>query len=181
MAARRKKRFADADEDLLGPKRARVPFSFVLDELASLGPYTKPMFGCVAVYVGEKIVFILRDRPVRRDDNGVWIATTREHHDSLRSELSGLRSIGVLAGGGETGWQNLPAEHPDFEDAVLRACALVRAGDPRIGKVPSRTLPRRTPPSGAVPPKGPPRRGPPAKGPPTLGPPRRTARKKPRR
>jgi hypothetical protein len=35
-----------------------------------------------------------------------------------------------------TGWQVLPVDAPDFEEAVLRACDLVLAGDPRIGKVP---------------------------------------------
>jgi hypothetical protein len=35
-----------------------------------------------------------------------------------------------------TGWQVLPADAPDFEEAALRACDLVLAGDPRIGKVP---------------------------------------------
>lgn len=116
------------------PKK-RVPFEFVLDELADRGPETRPMFGCVGVYVGDKIVMILRDRPTATHDNGVWIATTPEHHASLLAELPSLRSITVL-GEGVTGWQAIPADAPDFEDAVLRACALVRAGDPRIGKVP---------------------------------------------
>jgi hypothetical protein len=35
-----------------------------------------------------------------------------------------------------TGWQVLPAGAKDFEEAALRACKLVLAGDPRIGKVP---------------------------------------------
>jgi hypothetical protein len=35
-----------------------------------------------------------------------------------------------------TGWQVLPASAPDFEEAALRACELVLARDPRIGKVP---------------------------------------------
>lgn len=116
-------------------------FGFVLDELASLDPYTKPMFGCTAVYVEDKILLVLRDRPTSREDNGVWLATTREHHDALRAELPSLRSIGVLGDGGVTGWQILPASGADFEDEVLRACALVRAGDPRIGKVPKRKSP----------------------------------------
>jgi hypothetical protein len=30
----------------------------------------------------------------------------------------------------------LPLDADDFEESVLRACALVRAGDARIGKVP---------------------------------------------
>jgi len=123
-------------------RKKAPPFSFVLDELDELQPHTNPMFGCTAVYVGEKIVLILRERPTRPEDNGVWVATTREHHDSLRAELPSLSSIGVLSEGGITGWQKLPADGADFEDEVLRACALVRAGDPRIGKIPKRKAPR---------------------------------------
>jgi hypothetical protein len=119
-------------------KKRAVPFEFVLDAIAELAPATRPMFGCTAVYVDEKIVFALRDRADELEDNGVWIATSREHHQSLRRELPCMRSIGVLAGGAVTGWQNLPAEALDFEEAALRACALVVARDPRIGKVPQR-------------------------------------------
>jgi len=35
-----------------------------------------------------------------------------------------------------TGWQVLPADAADFEEAALRACELVLANDSRIGKVP---------------------------------------------
>jgi len=114
----------------------RLPFDFVLEELAALGPWTRAMFGCHAVYVEDKIVLILRDKKSPACDDGVWIATTEEHHASLRRELPGMRSITVLANGGVTGWQNLPAESDDFEQSVLRACAMVRAGDARIGKIP---------------------------------------------
>jgi hypothetical protein len=118
--------------------RRRIPFDFVLDELAELGPWTRPMFGCHAVYVEEKIVFALREKGDPRCDDGVWIATTTEHHESLRRELPSMRSISVLAAGGVTGWQVLPAEAVDFETSVLQACALVRSGDCRIGKLPTR-------------------------------------------
>jgi hypothetical protein len=91
------------------------------------------MFGCLAVYVEEKIVFVLREK--KGADDGVWVATTKDHHASLRRELPSLRSIEIF-GVGETGWQVLPVDVGDFEESVLRACALVRAGDPRIGKVP---------------------------------------------
>ena len=94
-----------------------------------------PMFGCVAVYVGSKIVFVLRDKVSGPADNGLWIATTTENHESLRGEFPNMRSIGVL-GKGVTGWQVLPADAPDFEEAVLRACEMVIAGDRRIGKIP---------------------------------------------
>ena len=46
-----------------------------------------------------------------------------------------MRSIQVL-GKRVTGWQVLPVDAPDFESAALRACGLVLAGDPRIGKIP---------------------------------------------
>jgi hypothetical protein len=65
----------------------------------------------------------------------VWIATTKEHHVSLRRKLPNLRSITVF-GVGESGWQVLPVDAEDFEESVILACTQVRAGDPRIGKVP---------------------------------------------
>ena len=120
--------------------KKKVPFEFVLDELANLEPWTRPMFGCTAVYVGERIVFILRDKNKKDADDGVWVATTKQHHSSLRRELPNLRSIRVL-GAGVTGWQILPVDAADFEESVRMACALVRAGDARIGKVPQ---PRKT-------------------------------------
>jgi hypothetical protein len=115
--------------------RRRVPFEFVLEAIAELSPRTNPMFGCLAVYVGAKIVLILRDRPTGTADNGVWLATTVEHHASLRREFPKMRSIQVF-GKDVTGWQVLPADAPDFEEMALRACELVLAGDARIGKVP---------------------------------------------
>ncbi|HTR23924.1 MAG TPA: hypothetical protein VMI10_08055 [Terriglobales bacterium] len=125
------------DIDPLSLRRKAVPYEFVLEAIASLSPHTRPMFGCLAVYVGERIVLILRDKPKNADDNGVWLATTVEHHESLRREFPNMRSIGVL-GTAVTGWQVLPADAPDFEEAALRAAELVVAGDARIGKVPGK-------------------------------------------
>jgi hypothetical protein len=116
-------------------KRKSIPHEFALDALAEVSPRTNPMFGCLAVYVGEKIVLILRDRQKYPKDNGVWIATTTEHHESLHAEFPNMRSVGLL-GKKITGWQVLPVDAPDFEEAALRACELVVSGDPRIGKVP---------------------------------------------
>ncbi|WP_437334562.1 hypothetical protein [Sorangium sp. So ce394] len=128
-------RAAPADDVFAARRRKPVPHEFVLEALAALGPETRPMFGCVAVYVEDKIVFALRDKPAPPQDNGVWLATSEEHHAALRAEFPNMRSIAVL-GRDVTGWQVLPANAPDFEEAALRACALIRAGDPRIGKVP---------------------------------------------
>jgi hypothetical protein len=116
-------------------QRKPIPHEFVLDALAPVSPRTRPMFGCLAIYVQDKIVLILRDKLDQTADNGVWLATTDEHHQSLRREFPNMRSIGVL-GKNVTGWQVLPSDAKDFEEAALRACDLVLAGDPRIGKVP---------------------------------------------
>jgi hypothetical protein len=121
-------------------RRKPVPFEFVLDALSPLQPVTRPMFGCLAVYAGRKIVLILRDKGSQGPDDGVWLATTLEHHDSLRLEFPIMRSIGAF-GPAVTGWQVLPAEAPDFEESAMRACELIIARDPRIGKAPkSKTL-----------------------------------------
>ena len=116
-------------------QRKAIPYEFVLDAMAPLSPETRSMFGCLAVYVQDKIVLILRDKRDATADNGVWLATTKEHHQSLRREFPNMRSIQVF-GKKVTGWQVLPADAKDFEEAALRACELVLAGDPRIGKVP---------------------------------------------
>ena len=128
--------FLPLDEAFAAVKqRKAVPHPFVLDAIDAVSPTTSPMFGCLAVYVADKIVLILRDKRDETADNGVWLATTEKHHESLRREFPNMRSIQVL-GKGVTGWQVLPADAPDFEEAALRACELIVAGDPRIGKVP---------------------------------------------
>jgi len=136
FGARRTRGPRRLDEGLLAAKREKVaPHQFVLDAISSLSPATRPMFGCLAVYVEDKIVLILRDKPNSKGDNGVWLATTAEHHESLRCEFPWMRSIGLL-GKKVTGWQVLSADAPDFEESAIRACKLILEGDPRIGKIP---------------------------------------------
>ena len=130
------------DEAVFAAKRTGlVPHEFVLDAIACLAPATRRMFGCLAVYVEDKIVLILRDRQDSPADNGVWLATTAEHHASLQREFPQMRSI-QLFGTKVTHWQVLPADATDFDQAALRACELIRARDPRIGKVPKRRVAR---------------------------------------
>ena len=123
-------------------RRKPIPFEFVLDALSPLEPRTNPMFGCLAIYVGPKIMLILRDKGDAHPDTGVWLATTVEHHESLRRDFPHMRSISVF-GKDVTGWQVLPAGAPDFEEAALRAVDLVIARDPRIGKIPKTKKPRK--------------------------------------
>ena len=124
------------DDAILAAKRVKpVPHEFVLDEIASLSPMTRPMFGCTAVYVEDKIVLILRDKRKPAADDGIWLATSVEHHESLRKEFPRMRSIRVF-GKEPTQWQVLAADDSDFEAAAMRACRLILARDPRIGRVP---------------------------------------------
>src|ERR1035441_4301008 len=134
--SRRNTRSLPQDEALFTLKqRKTVPHEFVLDAIAALSTRTRSMFGCLAVYVEDRIVLASRDKRDETADNGVWLATTVEHHESLRREFPAMRSV-QLPGKNVTGWQVLPADAPDFEQAALRACELIVVGDPRIGKVP---------------------------------------------
>lgn len=124
------------DEAIMAARREKaVPHGFVLEELAPLSPVTRPMFGCLAVYVEDKVVLALREKRSSPADNGIWVATAVEHHDSLRREFPRMRSIRVLQKE-PTQWQVLPVDDPDFEAAAMRLCRLILAGDCRIGKVP---------------------------------------------
>jgi hypothetical protein len=132
-----------ASENLFPVKtRKPVPYAFVLDAISQLPIETRSMFGCLAVYVGDKIVLMLREKQKQIEDNGLWLATTKEHHQTLRREFPNMRSIQLL-GKEVTGWQVLPADAADFESAALRACELILARDPRIGKVPKGRRPRK--------------------------------------
>ena len=97
------KRRPSAADALFPIKRSKpVPHDFVLEALAQVPPRTRPMFGCLAVYVGPRIVLILREKRDGSADDGVWIATTAEHHQSLRREFPNMRSIRRARRGGHT-------------------------------------------------------------------------------
>ena len=95
--SRRNMSFLPLDDALFaGKPRKPVPHEFVLDAIATLSPKTRSMFGCLAIYVQDKIVLILRDKRDQMADNGVWLATTEDQHRSLRREFPNMRSIQVL-------------------------------------------------------------------------------------
>jgi hypothetical protein len=130
------------------PKKP-VAYDFVLDELAGLALSTRPMFGSTAVYVEDRIVFILRKKGDA--DDGVWVVLDRERAPEVLELLPRLRAIDVL-GGRAGGWRKLSADSPCFEEDVLCACRLVKGGDPRIGKIPERQQ-RKNQQAGKQPPK----------------------------
>jgi len=55
------------------PRRKPIPFPFILEALAPLDPEVRPMFSGHSVYIGDKIVFMLRDHAKSPQDNGLWL------------------------------------------------------------------------------------------------------------
>lgn len=110
-----------------------IPFNFVIENLFSLNPTVKAMFGCHSIYIGEKIVLSLRNK--NDEDSGVWIGTSAEYHASLKKDFPNMRSI-KLFGPGTNGWQLLSMDADDFESSVNHVCNLILKGDKRIGKTP---------------------------------------------
>src|SRR6186997_3034954 len=90
-----------------------MPFDFVVDALERLNPVIGRMFGCYSIYIADKIMLILREREAHDSDNGVWVATTAEHHESLRKDIPSLKDIAVF-GPGPTGWQVISVESDHF-------------------------------------------------------------------
>jgi hypothetical protein len=119
------------------PKQ-KPPYAFVLEALAPLDPEVRRMFSGFAVYIGDRIVCMLRDHLRSPQDNGLWLVLSETTHPAdrqLRRELPSLRAIEML--GSKIGhWLLLPSDGPDFEKEALHACDLVRRHDPRLGRVP---------------------------------------------
>src|ERR1700749_4982427 len=83
------------------PKRRSAPYPFILEALAQLEPEVRPMFSGFAVYVGEKIVLMLRDNPKHPEDNGVWLVcseTANLADPAIRQDFPSLRLINLLGG-----------------------------------------------------------------------------------
>lgn len=106
-------------QSLLSPDRLRV----------------KAMFGSHAVYVDEKIVFILRHRAT--PDDGVWVALSdATHARSLSRDFPTLRGIEMFAQRAFGDWLLLPEDGEGFEESAIGLCALLGKRDVRLGKVP---------------------------------------------
>jgi hypothetical protein len=128
------------------PKRKSPPHPFLLEALSPLNPEVRPMFSGYAVYIGDKIVAMLRDHLKSPQDNGLWLVlseTTDPAGPALRKEFPSIRNIDLL-GGAIRHWLILPSDSPTFESESLHACDLILAHDPRIGRIPkSRQKPTR--------------------------------------
>lgn len=118
--------------------KSNPPYPFVLEQLALLHPEVRRMFSGFAVYLGNKIVCMLRDHPKSPCDNGVWLVlsdNTNPSDPTLRRDFPSIRSIALLRD--KIGhWLLIPSDGPDFETEAVHACDLLRAHDPRFGRIP---------------------------------------------
>ena len=116
-----------------------LAYTFVLEELQSLlSPdriRVKPMFGCHAVYVDDRIVFILRRRGSA--DDGVWVALSDPAHAaSVVKDYPAMRMIEMFRQRAFNDWFNLPESAASFEEVALELCQRVQKKDARFGKFP---------------------------------------------
>ena len=120
------------------PKK-NPPHEFVIDALAPLHPEVRRMFSGFSVYVGDRIVLMLREHAKSPRDNGVWLVLsegTDPKDRKLKREFPSLRLIELL--GGTIGhWLLIPSDGPNFESEALHACDLLLRHDPRIGRIPA--------------------------------------------
>lgn len=121
-----------------GKAKQKIPHAFVVEALASLNPEVRRMFSGFAVYLGDRIVCMLRDHAKSPQDNGVWLVlseSTTPADRTLLRDFPSIRSIDLL--GGKIGhWLLIPSDSPSFESEALRACELLLQGDKRLGRIP---------------------------------------------
>jgi hypothetical protein len=120
------------------PKKS-PPHEFVIDALAPLHPEVRRMFSGFSVYIGDRIVLMLREHAKSPRDNGVWLVLsegTDPKDRKLKREFPSLRQIELL--GGTIGhWLVIPSDGLNFESEALHACDLLLGHDPRIGRIPA--------------------------------------------
>ena len=114
--------------------RSPIPFPFVLDELFSLRPTIKRVFGFTYLYLGERLLCALRDNKKQTGSNGMWLFTTTEHLESLGAEFPEL-SRRYHWRSGKNAWLILPSKVGEFEEYAFKACSLILNGDRRIGRI----------------------------------------------
>ena len=111
-----------------------VPYDFIFDYLPP-NVVTKRMFGMYYLYLNKKIVLILRKAGKNLDMNGLWVATSKQHHQSLEKEIPALCDF-VLDNGEmhDSEWRLIKDSDDDLEAAAIQVCELISHGDKRIGK-----------------------------------------------
>jgi hypothetical protein len=117
---------------VLMPKPA--PYDFVFDYLPR-HVVVKAQFGMHYIYLGKKIVLMLRKTGKNDGLNGIWVSSAKAHHQSLTAEVPGLADF-ILENGEtyDSHWRFLREDDPDFETSAILISELISRGDQRIGK-----------------------------------------------
>jgi hypothetical protein len=111
-----------------------VPYDFVFDYLPT-SITVKKMFGMHYIYLGKRIMLILRKRDNNPELNGIWIATDKEHHATLKKDAPELGPFFLDGDERHGNWLMLPDDAEDFETAAIKVCEYITHGDPRIGRL----------------------------------------------
>jgi hypothetical protein len=116
--------------------KRRDPFPFVLEELSSIRPTIKRMFGFTSIYLDGKLLCSLRDSVKQPGSNGMWLYTTAEHVESLAREFPELPKRQLWRSrSGDKAWVILASRLEGFEEYAFKACELILKGDRRIGRL----------------------------------------------
>ena len=121
-------------KNLSSVKKQQLPFPFVIEELDSLRPTIKQVFGFTHVYLEDKLLLSLRDDPKQKGTNGLWLYTTMEHLESLAKEFPHLPNR-QLWRSKKNAWVILASRLEDFEEYAFKACELILNSDKRIGRI----------------------------------------------
>ena len=111
-----------------------APFDFVFDYLPA-NITVKKMFGMHYIYLGKRIMLILRSSNKQPQWNGMWVATSTDHHQSLKNNIPELGAFFLDGNERHGNWLFLKDNTEDFEGAAIKICELIAHGDARIGKL----------------------------------------------
>ena len=87
------------------------------------------------IYLGKRIMIILRRSVNQPELNGIWVATSKGHHESLKNNIPELGAFFIDNNERHGNWLFLRDDEDDFEGAAIKVCDLISHGDPRIGNV----------------------------------------------
>ncbi len=110
-----------------------VPYSFVLQHLYPVRLRIVKMLGGYGLYLEKKLMLFLRNGDRQPEFNGVFVATHPQYFSALQQEVHHSKMDFDLDGSTDS-WIFISEDLDDFEEKVKKACALVKAGDERIGK-----------------------------------------------
>jgi len=109
--------------------------------MASDTYFTKKMFGGLAIYYDGLMVLTLSEKAGDREWrgekfsydlwNGVLVCTSREHHESLKTDIPALVNHPVIPK-----WLYLPMEDANFEPLFDSLVEIIMNKDQRFGIVP---------------------------------------------